>query len=68
MITRRITRFVLVLVMMTRALSAQDSSNAGASSRPAQAAIPDRILEALVSEALQKNGDVAASVARSGVR
>ncbi len=49
--------------MLTRALSAQQPVDAGASSRPAQAAIPDRILEALVSEALQKNGDVAASVA-----
>ena len=60
----RIARFALVLVMMTRAVSAQEPANAGgASSGPAQAAMPDRILEALVSEALQRNGDVAASVA-----
>ena len=60
----RIARFALVLVMMTRAVSAQEPANAGgASSGPAQATMPDRILEALVSEALQRNGDVAASVA-----
>lgn len=64
MITRRIARFALLFVISTRAVSAQELANAGkAPSELARATIPDRVLEALVSEALQKNGDVAASVA-----
>ena len=64
MTNRRITRFVLVIVMMTRAISAQQPVDAGkASPGHAHATMPDRLLESLVSEALQKNGDVVASVA-----
>ena len=50
--------------MMTSGISAQQPVDAAKTSPGhAQATLPDRILEALVSEALQKNGDVAASVA-----
>ena len=64
MITRRLARFALLPVLMAHVIGAQEPAKAGtAPSGPAQATMPDRILEALVSEALQNNPDVAASLA-----